>query len=128
MEFNLNNKPNFTDPVILSLTNLNNWLSVTTNTRKYIKLKNSTIEVFLSLYPTKPTLEIIFRDDNYAYIGGFTYILVKNSTNEHCYILRSDCLFLDGFGASRSYLVTSQAIEKLMEYPDIKEWLIWNRP
>lgn len=130
MEFNINNKPNFTDPTVLSLTNCINWLYVGKNTRKYIKLKDSTIEVFLSLevHHTRPPLEILFRDSNYKYIGAFTYNLIKDPINNQCEILRSECLFLDGFGTNRSYLVTSQAIERLMEYPDIKEWLIWNRP
>lgn len=124
-------KPNFTDPTILRLTNTLHWSYVTKNTKKYIKLKESTIEVSLYLttdYNTKPPLEILFRDNKDNLIGAFTYYVFRDPIDTQCALSRSECLFLDGFGTNRSYMTTSRAVEKLMEYSDIKEWLLWNQP
>jgi len=39
-----------------------------------------------------------------------------------------DTLFMETFGRQNSYLSKTAAIEKLMTYPDFREWLLWNRP
>lgn len=125
------NKPNFTNPTILRLTNSSYWVYVTKSTKKYIKLKESTIEISLYLdtnYNNKPPLEILFRDYKDNLIGAFTYYVFRDPIDVQCSLSRAECLFLDGFGTSRSYMTPSKAIEKLMEYPDIKEWLLWNQP
>jgi hypothetical protein len=125
------NKPNFTDATILKLTNSSHWIPVTKHTKKYITLKESTIEISLYLdlsYNTSPPLEIMFRDNKDNLIGAFTYYLFRDPIDAQCSISRAECLFLEGFGTDRSYMTTSKAVEKLMEYPDIKEWLLWNQP
>lgn len=124
------NRPNFTDSTILRLTNSAYWTFIHKNTKKYIRLKESTIEVFLSLdiHHTRPPLEILFRDSKDNLIGAFTYYVFRSSTSEQCTLSQAECLFLEGFGESRSYMSISRAVEKLMEYPDIKEWLLWNQP
>lgn len=128
MEYSIRG-PNFTSSIILNLTNTYNWIKFDKTESRYIKLKNSTIEVFLHLdnSRSRPPLEILFRDDKDNLIGAFTYNLVRDPFHNQCNISQAECLFLEKFGSLNSYMSTSAAVEKLMEYPDIKEWLLWNQ-
>lgn len=132
MESNLN-RPNFTDPVILKLTNSDYWVTSVTNriTRKEIRLRESVIVVYLNIgqpHQINPAFEILFRDKNDNLIGSFLYFIFRQPINTELVLSLKDVLFLSDFGGNKSYLTKSQAIEKLMQHPDIKEWLLWNQP
>lgn len=127
------NRPNFTDSTIVRLTNTIYWSTSVTNriTRKEIRLKESIIVIHLNIgqpYQIEPSLEILFRDKLDNLIGSFLYFISRDPANTELILFLKDVLFLSSFDSNRSYLTKSQAIEKLMEYPDIKEWLLWNQP
>ncbi len=131
MEFILN-RPNFTDPTIVKLTSTVYWVTSVTSriTRKEIFLEESTIVISLNLGlpgQIEPSFEILFRDSWDNLIGSFVYFVSKDPISTDLILSLKDVLFLSGFDSNRSYLTKSQAIEKLMEYPDIKEWLLWNQ-
>ncbi len=127
------NRPNFTDPTIVRLTNTIYWVTSVTSriTRKEIRLKESVIVIYLNIgqpHQNEPSFEILFRDKLDNLIGSFLYFISKDPVNTELILFLKDVLFLSSFDSNRSYLTKSQAVEKLMEYPDIKEWLLWNQP
>lgn len=69
-----------------------------------------------------PVLFIAFRY-NKRHAGSFSYTLMLNNKGKIT-MNHLDSYF---YGADNRRLKKHEAIEKLMEYKEIKEWLIWNQ-
>ena len=126
--------PTFTDKTILRLINYNSWSKYTSPyTSEEIRLKESCILVSLNFKDFKaaygtPPFTLSFRDKYDSLIGIFTYQMHADPTKLECNLSLAECLFLGAFYTVRSYLSRTESIEKLMGYPDIAEWLLWNNP
>ena len=126
MEYVMN--PTFTDPVILKFLD-ESWLSNQPSKQvwKGIPIGGSTISV--SFNSTEfPCLYITFRTETDNLVGSFSYHLERNPISIELTPIFVESLFMETFGRQNSYLSKTAAIEKLMNYPDFKEWLLWNRP
>lgn len=123
--------PSFTDKTILSLINTDSWIKYSSRyISEEIRLKESRIIVSLNFkasYGTPP-FALSFRDKNDGLIGALTYQMHADPIKPGCNLSLAECLFLDSFYTERSYLSRAESIEKLMGYPDIAEWLLWNSP
>ena len=122
------NKPVFTDEQILKFFD-KQWLTrcVTGAASERIKLGESEIHISFNIR-RPPELAIYFRSQGGILIGYFAYSLAIDPFTIQLRIMRQGCSFLETTD-SKSYLMTkTAAIEKLMTYPDFKEWLLWNRP
>lgn len=123
--------PSFTDKIILNLINTDSWIKYPTPyISEEIRLKESCIVVSINFkvsYGTPP-FALSFRDKYDSLIGAFTYQMHADPIKPGCNLSLSECLFLDSFYTERSYLSRTESIEKLMGYPDIAEWLLWNSP
>lgn len=123
--------PSFSDKTILRLINSNNLIKYTSPyISEEIRLKESCIVASLNFkvsYGTPP-FALYFRDKNDGLIGAFTYQMHADPFKPDYNLSLAECLFLDSFYTERSYLSRAESIEKLMGYPDIAEWLLWNKP
>jgi len=121
----------FTDKTILNLVNSNSWIKYPSQyISEEIRLKESCIVAsvnFKSSYGTPP-FTLSFRDKNDSLIGLFAYQIHADPIKTVYNLSLEECLFLDAFYTERSYLTRTESIEKLMGYPDIAEWLLWNNP
>ncbi len=124
-----NIQPIFTDRNVLKFLN-ENWLFRQNSKliRESIALNDSCLIIGFS-FDSYPQLSLSFRDKYDGLIGSFTYSL-QRSISDMTLIPRSvEVLFLESFGNPNSAFMTkSAAIELLLQYPDFKEWLLWNRP
>lgn len=120
--------PTFTDPVILKFLD-EGWLF----SKPFYKI-NREIPVGHSIISISfdakliPQLYISFRTETDNFIGSFSYHLERSPISMELTPIFVESLFMETFGRQNSYLSKTAAIEKLMNYPDFKEWLLWNRP
>jgi len=125
MESDLN-KPVFTDPVVLKFLD-ENWLFSHTSSKVHRDIPAGHSIISIRFDSTQfPSLYIDFRTDNF--VGSFSYHLEKSPISMEMIPISMDTLFMETFGRQNSYLSKTAAIEKLMTYPDFREWLLWNRP
>jgi hypothetical protein len=123
-----NVSPTFTDPVILKFLD-ESWLASSTSGKinSEILVGHSSIHIGFDAKLT-PQLHISFLTEKYNFIGSFSYHLERNPVSMELTPIFVQTLFLETFGKQKSYLSKTASIEKLMNYPDFKEWLLWNRP
>ena len=129
MEPDLNlNKPVFTDPLVLKFLD-ENWLFSHTSRKVHRDITAGHSIISISFDSMEfPCLYITFRMDTGNFIGSFSYHLERSPISMEMAPILVDTLFMETFGRKTSYLSKTAAIEKLMTYPDFKEWLLWNRP
>ena len=120
--------PTFTDPVILKFLD-ESWLSSIPSGKvsREILVGHSIIRIG---FDTKliHQLNISFLTEKYNFIGSFSYHLERSPISMELTPIFVESLLMETFGRQNSYLSKTAAIEKLMNYPDFKEWLLWNRP
>lgn len=126
MEHNVS--PTFTDPVILKFLD-EAWLSSQSSDQLWKGIPTGHSMISVSFNGTEyPNLHITFRDYNNDLVGSFSYHLKRSSISMELTPFFVESFFLETFGKQNSYLSKAAAIERLMDYPDFKEWLLWNRP
>jgi hypothetical protein len=127
MESDLN-KPAFTDERILKFFN-KQWVTSCHSGFASQIIELGELEIHVSFNIRKsPELVIYFRSKGNGTIGYFTYNLRIDPFFSELRVIGQGCFFLESFDSIESLMTRSAAIEKLMTYPDFKEWLLWNRP
>ena len=126
MEPNVNT--NFTDPVILKFLD-EGWLSSIPSGKinREIPVGHSSIHIGFDAKLT-PQLNISFLTEKYNFVGSFSYRLERSPISMELTPILVQNLFMKTLGNKISYPSKAAAIERLMDYPDFKEWLLWNRP
>lgn len=126
MEYVMN--PTFTDPVILKFLD-ENWLFSQSSKEVWKEIPTGCCMISVRFNSTEfPCLYITFLTEKYNFIGSFSYHLERSLISMELTPIFAQSLFMETFGRQNSYLSKTAAIEKLMNYPDFKEWLLWNRP
>lgn len=129
MESNVNTT--FTDPVILKFLD-ESWLSSQPSKQVWRDIPTGCSTISVSFNSTEfPCLYITFRTETDNLVGSFSYHLERLERSPISIELTPifvESLFMETFGRKNSYLSRTASIEKLMNYPDFKEWLLWNRP
>lgn len=126
MEYVMN--PTFTDPVILKFLD-ENWLFSQPSKQVWREILKGCCTISVRFDSTEfPSLYITFRAETDNFIGSFSYHLERSPISMELTPIFVESLFMENFGSKNSYLSKTAAIEKLMNYPDFKEWLLWNRP
>jgi hypothetical protein len=127
MESDLN-KPAFTDERILKFFN-KQWVVTIPSGHTYEVIRVGELNICLNLnLRQSPHLSLHFYSKNNDTIGCFTYNLSMNISSNELEATTGEPFFLETFNSRDSLMTRSAAIEKLMTYPDFKEWLLWNRP
>jgi hypothetical protein len=126
MEPNVNTA--FTDPVILKFLD-EGWLSSIPSGKinSEILVGHSSIHIGFDAKLT-PQLHISFLTEKYNFVGSFSYHLERSPVSMELTPILAQNLFMETLGNKISYPSKTAAIERLMDYPDFKEWLLWNRP
>lgn len=123
--------PNFTDKTILYLLNELNWIDLPNGLGyREIKLGNSAILADLNLRAKadwERPFAITFATEE-SVIGTFGYDIQRSPFSFDICLSRRNILFQKTVDRKNYPLSRSEAIERLMDYPDFKEWLIWNQP
>ncbi len=121
------NKPVFTDPVILKFMD-SAWLfsKPHNKVKSEIPVGHSFISISFDARQF-PSLYISFRKDSLDMIASFSYHLERSPISMEMTPIFIESLSMETFGRMNSCLSKTAAIEKLMTYPDFKEWLLWNR-
>lgn len=121
-------RPVFTDPVILKFLD-ERWLFNQSSGKVWREIPVGYSIISIS-FDAKliPQLYISFRTETDDLVGSFSYHLERSPISMELTPIFVESLFMETFGRQNSYLSKTAAIEKLMNYPDFKEWLLWNRP
>lgn len=126
MEYDV--KPTFTDPVLLKFLD-ENWLFPQSSNKVWREIPVGHLNISINFDARQfPSLYISFRNEIDDLVGSFSYHLERSPVSTEMIPIFCESLFLETFGRQNSYLSKTAAIEKLMNYPDFKEWLLWNRP
>ena len=120
--------PTFTDPVILKFLD-ESWLSSIPSGKinREILVGHSSIHIGFDA-KLIPQLNSSFRTEKYIFIGSFSYHLERNPISIELTPIFAQSLFMETLVGKTIIYSKTAAIEKLMNYPDFKEWLLWNRP
>lgn len=121
-------RPGFTDPVILKFLD-ERWLFNQSSGKVWREIPVGHSIISISFDATEfPSLYISFRDEIGSFAVSLSYHLERCPISTELTPIFVESLFMETFGRQNSYLSKTAAIEKLMTYPDFKEWLLWNRP
>lgn len=121
-------RPVFSDPVILKFLD-ERWLFHQSSGKVWREIPVGRLSISVSFDTTEfPALYISFRNEIDNFIGCFSYHLERCPISTELTPIFAESFFLETFDRKNSYLSRAAAIEKLMNYPEFKEWLLWNRP
>ncbi len=92
--------------------------------------KDSSIKVLFENQPSVrniQTISTLFLSFYHKeFIGEFSFTIECSPIDYSLKFHFHDVRFLDDFASPNGYLTKSASLERLMEYPEFKEWLIWN--
>ena len=130
-------KPSFTDKKLLDILDYRNLISVRPSTfygrgflGEILLSENSSIKVLFEHFPalaglqSRDLLVLSFYERNY--IGEFSFYAEQGPFDTTLNLYFNDSRFLSDFASPNTFLSKSESIERLMEYKDFREWLIWN--
>jgi hypothetical protein len=127
----------FTDKRLLKILDPRNIISVRPSTfygrgslGEVILTDYSSIKVLFEHFPSIAGLKsrdlIILSFYEKSFIGEFSFSVENSPFDIRINLYFNDSRFLNNFASQDAFLSKSESIEKLMEYPDFKEWLVWN--
>jgi len=59
-------------------------------------------------------------------LGGLSYFIVRNPDSMDSDVYFDSSFFLKPFDSKEAFLSKAESIERLLEYPEFREWMVWN--